>query len=224
MKTSRSILIAAALLASPVAAQAGDRGFYVGFDVGQASVSSDQQALDASLVDAFDQLGLAILNGSSDVGEDSLTYGVIFGYQFLPYLAVEASYIDAGDFEYRARGTVTDGVTSGEGHFALDAGAKGPTVSALGILPFAQNWRVFGRVGVLFADTDYDFKVTIDDSGATSGLSRSSQNFLWGVGFGYAVGDWTSRLEYQQVQDVGDEKITGTADSSRVVYSAIYRF
>ncbi len=224
MKTSRSILLGLALLAASGAARAEDRGFYVGVDIGQANVSSDQRALDASLVYAFNQLGLDIVNGSSDVGEDSLTYGLLVGYQILPYLAVEASYIDAGEFQYRARGTVTDGVTSGDGHFALDAAAKGPTVSVLGILPFANDWRVFGRVGMLFARTSYDYKVTIDDSVGTSGLSRSSENFLWGVGVGYTSGVWTSRIEYQQIQDMGDKDITGQVDSSRVTYSAIYRF
>jgi hypothetical protein len=34
----------------------------------------------------------------------------------------------------------------------------------------------------------------------------------------------TTRLEYQQAQDVGENSILGKADVSRIVLGAIYRF
>lgn len=44
------------------------------------------------------------------------------------------------------------------------------------------------------------------------------------MGLGYRAGQWTTRLEYQQAQDVGENSILGKADVSRIVLGAIYRF
>lgn len=74
------------------------------------------------------------------------------------------------------------------------------------------------------ADADYDAAVTIGTSSASDDISGSSENFLWGVGLGYRAGQWTTRLEYQQAQDVGENSILGKADVSRIVLGAIYRF
>lgn len=222
----RSVILSAAVALSALSnpAIASDRGFYLGFDIGQGSVDSDQRALDRSLVNAFAQLGVAVLSGSSEVSEDALTYGVILGYQFLPYLALEASYIDMGEFEYKARGTLSDGGGTAPGNFSISASGKAPTLSALGILPFADTWSVFGRLGVAFADVDYDVRLTVADQRASLSESDSSQNFLWGAGVGYTAGPWTSRVEYQQIQDLGSDSVTGKGDGSRIVFAAIYKF
>ena len=53
--------------------------------------------------------------------------------------------------------------------------------------------------------------------------SSTSQSFLWGAGLGYTRGRWTSRLDYQQFTDVGDENGLGEVDVDRITFSAIYR-
>lgn len=216
--------VTTALLLTSVSSFAQDRGFYVGADVGQGSVDSDKRGLDNSLVAAFDQFGVTVLDGSSEVSEDGFTWGLILGYQIFPFLAVEASYMDFGKFEYKARGTLTDGVTTTDGAFRLNASGKGPTVSALGILPFANTWSVYGRVGVAFADVDYQAHLTVGNESASLSQSSSSESFLWGVGLGYTSSQWTTRIEYQQINDVGDDDIAGKADASRIVLGAIYHF
>lgn len=220
-------VISAAVLASLVGLSApavADSGFYVGFDLGQGSVDADQGGLDGTLIDAFDSVGLDVLDGTSSVSEDGFSYGLILGYQFLPYLAVEASYVDVGRLEYRARGTVSDGISTAEGRYGMDAEAKGPTLSALGILPFADYWSVYGRLGVFFADVKYEQSLTIDGASGSASDSSSSENLFWGVGAGYTQASWTLRLEYQQYMDLGDEDVAGEADASRITIGAIYSF
>jgi opacity protein-like surface antigen len=221
MRTELSTAILATLLTTPVAAQ--DRGFYFGFDAGQVSVNSDKGGLDQSLIDGFTLAGLTVVDGSSEVSEDSFTWGLTLGYQVIDYFAIEASYFDLGKFEYRASGTATDGDALYEGHAAVDANGSGPALSAIGILPLGA-WRPYLRAGVLFADVDYDARVTIDGVSGSDDVSGSSENFLWGVGVGYTADHWTTRLEYQQAQDVGENSILGKADVSRIVLGAIYRF
>lgn len=223
MRTAISAVLFASLasVASPALA---DRGFYVGFDIGQANLDDDKRGLDNSLIAIADLYGYSVVNATSDVSDTSLTYGLILGYQFLPYLAVEASYMDAGEFEYRARGTLTDGFSSVNGQLGIDASAKGPTLSVLGILPFAGAWNVYGRLGVFFADVDYEISVAAGGLSASDSLSRSSENFLYGVGLGYTAAQWTTRLEYQVATDLGDDDVAGKADGSRFTIGAIYQF
>jgi opacity protein-like surface antigen len=213
--------LALAMTSGAVVAQ--DRGFYWGFDLGQGSVNTNTRGLDQSLIDGFAQAGLTVVDGSSSVSEDGFSWGLTLGYQVIGYLAVEASYIDLGGFEYRARGTATDGIGLVDGRVAIDGRGRGPALSALGMLPLG-NWVPYLRAGVVFADADYDVDVTIGGNSASDEISGSSENFLWGVGVGYRADQWTTRLEYQQAQDVGENNILGKADVSRIVLGAIYRF
>jgi opacity protein-like surface antigen len=223
MNTRLSAVSLAILSMIAVTASAQERGFYVGAELGQSTIDSDKRGLDNSLVAAFDSLGLSVLNATSSVNEDAFTYGLILGYQVLPYLAIEASYIDAGAFEYKARGTVTDGISSVDARLDLDGSAKGPTLSALGILPIGP-WSAYGRIGVFFADVDYDVTLSAGGDSASLEPSSSSENFLWGVGAGYSNGEWTTRIEYQQINDLGDNDVAGKADAARIVLGAVHRF
>lgn len=216
--------VATVALLGASASVAQDTGFYVGADVGQSSIDSNQRGLDSTVVAAFESFGVTVLDGSSEVSEDAFTWGLIVGYRVLPYLAFEASYGDLGSFEYKARGTLSNGVSVTDGRVHIEANGQGPTLSALGILPIRDLWSVYARAGVAFMDVDYDISVTVDDQSASDSLSRSSENFLWGVGAGFTGGHWTTRVEYQQITDVGDNDVIGKADVSRIVLGVIYRF
>lgn len=222
MRTWIAVAGTLAVAVTSGAAAAQDRGFYWGFDLGQGSLDSDKRGLDQSLVDAFAQAGLTVIDGNSTVSEDDFSWGLTLGYQVIDYLAIEASYMDLGEFEYRARGTASDGIGLVDGRVAIDARGRGPALSAIGVLPVG-NWAPYLRAGVIFVDADYDANVTIGGSSASDDISGSSENFLWGVGVGYRAGQWTTRLEYQQAQDVGENSILGKGDVSRIVLGAIYR-
>jgi opacity protein-like surface antigen len=222
MKRILALAVLAALTSTPAVAE--DRGFYWGFDLGQYQHDLDQNGLDSMLVDDLDSLGFSVLSGRSETSEDGFTWGLTLGYQFFRYLAVEAAWVDLGSSEYKASVDATDGVDVVPLDFKTTADSAGATLSALGILPFADSWQVYGRVGMYFAGNDLEVSASSDGVGASGEDSDNTQEFYWGVGGGYTAGQWTTRLEYQQYMDVGDDSTTGEADISRITLGAIYRF
>jgi opacity protein-like surface antigen len=222
MKSRLALLTLAALASSP--ALAAERGFYAGFDLGQASYDLDPRDIDSQIVDAFDSLGLAVLSGSSSTSEDGFTYGITLGYQILPYLAVEASYVDLDDAEYRGSATVTDGVAAADFRTQVTTESSGPALSMLGVLPLPRNWEVYARAGVYFSSTDVTARLSSVDVVSAANDSSNSEEFLWGAGVGYSRDQWTVRLDYQQYTDVGDEDVLGEVNVDRIAFSALYRF
>jgi hypothetical protein len=216
------MLTLAALAASP--SIAAERGFYAGFDLGQASYDLDRRDIDGQIVGAFDALGLNVLSGRSSTSEDGFTYGITLGYQILPYLAVEASYVDLDDAEYRGSATVTDGVTTADFGTQVTTESSGPALSVLGILPLPRNWEVYARAGLYFSNTDVAARLSSGDVSSLGNDSSSSEEFLWGAGVGYSRNQWTVRLDYQQYTDVGDEDVLGETNIDRIAFSALYRF
>ena len=211
----------ALLVAAP--ANAADSGFYAGVDFGQYSHDLDANGLSSQVGDALGDLGLTVSNTSSDTSEDGFTYGVLVGYQVLPYLAVEAAYVDLGDAEFKSSATVSDGVTSAEMRAQVTTESSGPALAALGILPFMKGWEVHARAGVYFSSNDATARLTIDGIEQAASESANSTEFMWGAGIGYTRGKYTGRLDYQQYTDVGDSS-TGEASIDRLSFVAIARF
>lgn len=223
MKRTIALLGLAALVSTP--AVAADRGFYFGLDAGQYAYDLDQRGIDRMIEGSLADVGLTVLDGQSSTSEDGFTYGIIFGYQILPYLAAEAAYVDLGDAEYRGNSQVSDGTTNAGMNSQLTAESSGATVSVLGILPvFASGWEVYGRAGVYFASNDVAARISIDGISEQASDSSNSTEFLWGVGAGYTRGDWTVRLDFQQFTDVGDSDTTGDVSVNRIVLGAVYRY
>jgi opacity protein-like surface antigen len=223
MKRTIALLGLAALVSTP--AVAAERGFYVGLDAGQYSYDLDQRGIDRLVVGTIEDVGLDVVDGSSDTSEDGFTYGIILGYQILPYLAVEAAYVDLGEAEYRGNGVVSDSTTTAALNAQITAESSGPTLSVLGVLPvFDSGWDVYGRAGVYFAGNDAAAAISIDGVSEQASDSSNSTEFLWGVGAGYTRGDWTLRLDFQQFTDVGDSDTTGDVNVNRIVLGAVYRY
>jgi len=222
MKKILALAALAALSTTPAVAQ--DRGFYWGFDAGQYQYNLDQNGIDTSLVDGLESEGFDVLSGRSQTSEDGFTWGLTLGYQFFRYLAVEAAWVDLGSAEYKASLELADDGLVLPIDTKITTDSAGATLSALGILPFAGNWQVFGRAGMYFAGNDLDVTVSSGDLGTSGEDSDNTQEFYWGVGGGYTAGQWTTRLEYQQYMDVGDDSTTGETDISRITLGAIYRF
>jgi len=221
MKRILAVVGLAALAAAP--AQAVDQGFYAGFDFGQYSYDLDTGGVAQQISDQLAGLGLATSNVRTDTSEDGFTYGVVVGYQVRPYLAVEAAYVDLGSAEYKFNATVSDGTTSSELRSQLTTDSSGPTLSALGILPFGKGWELYGRVGVYFASNEAALRLSADGIEESVSDDSSSQELLWGGGLGYTRGKYSVRLDYQQFTDVGDDS-TGEASIDRLAVGAIFRF
>jgi len=222
MKRMIALVGLAALVSTP--AVAAERGFYFGLDAGQYTYDLDQRGIDRLVVGALEDIGLDVLDGRSETSEDGFTYGIILGYQILPYLAVEAAYVDLGDFEYKGSVLVSDGINTADLNAQLTGESSGPTLSALGILPLVSGWEVYGRAGVYFGGNDAEVRFNADGISESASDSSNSTEFLWGVGAGYTRGDWTVRLDFQQFTDVGDSDTTGDVNVNRIALGAVYRY
>jgi outer membrane protein OmpA-like peptidoglycan-associated protein/opacity protein-like surface antigen len=231
MKRLFAVLGLGSLVATPAMAGDGgswghlwdDSGMYFGADVGQYTWDLDHKSLDRDVVNTLGDFGLSVVDGGSELSDDGFTWGLILGYQLFPFLAFEAAYVDLGSVEYKANATVTDGVSTGQFGTRMDVESQGAAVSGLAILPFAKHWRVFGRAGAYFGSNDSTARASLDGVEASDSGSNNSTSFLWGAGLGYARDRWTTRLEYQQYTDVGEDRGFSGVDVDRIVLSAVYR-
>lgn len=220
MQRSFAVVGLAMLVAVP--AVAAERGFYAGLDAGQYAYDLDTNGAARQITDGLAGLGLTASNPRSDTSEDGFTYGVVIGYQLLPYLAFEAAYVDLGDAEYKYGATVSDGTTSADVSASATIDSAGPTLSALGILPFGKGWEAYGRVGGYYGSNDTELRVTVDGIERSASDDPSSTSFVWGGGIGYTRQLHTVRLDYQRFTDVGDDDAEGDVD--RIALVAIKRF
>jgi OOP family OmpA-OmpF porin len=222
---SKALLLVSLGLATGAAVADDGRGFYVGFGAGAARWDVDQDEVDSMVVGAFESLGLTMVSGNSKLSESDASLGVIVGFRFLPYLAVEGEYLTLGTADYEARGDVTDGVVTLPVKATLETDSKGVAVSALGIWPITERWDVYGRIGMMHADTSARARISSDGVGSSASDSETSEEVLYGVGATLkASSQWDVRLDYQRFQDVGDEEVTGESSVDRLSVQWIYKF
>jgi opacity protein-like surface antigen len=217
MKLSRAWVLAALGLVSGTAAAADDRGFYVGFGAGIALADVEQSEFDGLLMDVVGSAGLEVLDRTSKVSDSDASLGLLVGYRFLPWLAVEAEWLTLGKVDYEAHVDVTDGAVVMPLKTTIVTDAKGVAFSALGLWPVSPQWDLYGRAGVLLADTSASVRFTSEGVSNTLSDSQSAQEALFGVGAGWKVSPtWTVRFDYQRFLDVGDEDLLGEASIDRL--------
>lgn len=225
MKLSRVMVLAALGLVGGVASADDNRGLYVGFGAGVALADVDQGEMDDLVFGTIESVGLDILDSSSTLSDSDASLGLLVGYRFLPWLAAEAEWLTLGTTGYEAHAEVTDGVVVAPLKATLDTDSKGVALSALGLWPVSQQWDLYGRVGVLLADTSASIRLSSEDLRGTASDSKSSQEILFGIGAGWkATPAWTVRFDYQHFQDVGDEDVTGEASVDRLSVQWLYTF
>ena len=218
MKRNHLILLSTAValgLGLPAAAYAGDSGFYVGALVGRSSYDIPSADVATGTIDLTPINGgpvTSVTVTSSTLDKNDTAFGVTVGYQFMKYVAVEASYLNLGKAKLSAAGTYTQAGTGQQpftagGEFKSDGGAA----TVVGILPFGQGWSVEARLGGYFETTKYTVTGS-DATGSVSGSeSKTNSHLLAGAGVGYAFNDnWSVHVDYLYIDKVGDKNIYQT--------------
>ena len=167
--------VASVLAASPAFA-AEDAGFYVGAGLGNMSLDSD-----------------SIYNGRDFDGSDT-GFKVFAGYKFMPWLALEAEYLDGGEPEDVFRSEAFP-----DERLKVTAGVSGFVGSAVGILPIGESFDVFAKAGFIYWDGDGSAKIR-DDQGTLEKVSYGNDgtDFAWAVGgTWYIMENLGLRAEYQ---------------------------
>ena len=145
-KTALAALLAPALVAGT--ANAAEPGFYVGASGGQTTLKVDDFNIDDS---------------------DTAWKGYV-GYNFLPWLGVEAGYVDLGGASDSSLGTNVDlDVTAWQGFL-------------VGMVPM-------GPVDLFVKAGGASIKAEID-AGAFGNADDSDEYFAYGAGLAYNMGHW----------------------------------
>ena len=138
---------------------------------------------------------------SIEIDDVDAGFSATVGYRINRYLAAELSYIDFGEYQMIERYTILPDIR-------YEIGVSGPSVGVLGTLPLGEQWEVFLRGGVLFADQEVSLK------SASSGFDRdfNDEVFMAGAGVQWSFAPrWAARLEYQRTDDM---KYGNTGESS----------
>jgi len=186
-------LAASATFAGPVLAQ--DTGFYIGGALGQAQIDLD-------------------CTGATSCDDKDSSWKIFGGYQFNKNFALEFGYGNLGEASLSGP-TPPLGTTSVKFESTLFE------LVAVGSLPLADRFSIYGKIGLYRADTDADVSNSV--LGSTT-ESDSNSDLTFGVGVRY---DFTRNLgvraEWQRYSDVtaGD---FGESDIDVISVGIIWRF
>ncbi len=170
--------IAAAFVAMPASAQ-----WYAGVGVGSSSASG----VDGPITGAGIPAGTRLTGGDSS----KAVYKLYGGYQITPNWGVEAQYPDLGNRDIVAR--TAAGVPIVAGTLKLSQ----YSIAGTGTLPLAQNFSLFGKLGV----SKNRGKVNL--VGQSSSGNKTS--LLAGVGVAYNITPALAvRLEYEDFGKTGE--------------------
>lgn len=197
MKSSIAIATLIALAGSPALAQNDrsnpDIGFYIGGGLGQSM-------LDYATLDTLEERGAAI-------DDRDIAYKVYSGYHFTPYFAVEASFVDFGEFS----ADHADG--------DLELGIDGFGAALLGKLPI-DRVSLYAKLGMIAWEASLDHNQP-DRRGSMSAKSyaESGTSPFYGAGVEYAADSLLLRGEYERY-DIGnsDEDLTTDLVSASIGY------
>lgn len=153
------------------------------------------------------------VSGSTSVDDNDTGYGLRLGYRFHPNFAVEGGYTDLGRFDYN---TALTGGGNATGRLKADAW----DLSAVGIVPFANNFSGYGKVGVARTRAERE-----SNTAGISGATERGTHPTAGLGVAY---DFTKQLaataEWNRYFKVGDQATTGRGDIDLYSVGLKYKF
>jgi opacity protein-like surface antigen len=124
-----------AIVALSTSALSADNRFYVAIDAG------------TTRGDGTFTGGSATNFVTEERSDSSETFRARVGYQFWRYMAVEAGYIDMGDFAYRLNPANCPPAVPTNCDFTAQLSASGLLASAVFILPVGERWSLKARSG-----------------------------------------------------------------------------
>lgn len=176
----------ATLVASPAFAQSYQynpaEGPYLGAGLGYSQLDNDT-------LDWLSDLG-------ANTDDSDTAYQLFAGYQFNPHFAVEAGYVEFGDFS--ANAAMPDYSAKAE------VSAEGFTAALVGKLPIQNGFSVHGKLGMIAWNGDYKES---DSDGWSYSESTDGSDPFYGIGAEYVVNQVMMRAEYERydLSDSGDD-------------------
>jgi uncharacterized delta-60 repeat protein len=195
----RAVALASVLLGGVVLtpmSHAADNGVYVGAGGGTSEVSVGPGQVEQRLEDATGQSVTDI-----DLDETSTSYNVRVGYQWNPFVAVEAGYYDFGTLEAEVSAQVLDPEDfARQLAKSFPSNLHGPTLMAVVSWPYNNKLAAQLGLGAIAWSTDVDAKLVTGGTG-TYHASDSGTEFVWSGRFLYRPTERVDlSLEYTQVE------------------------
>jgi opacity protein-like surface antigen len=210
-------LLLVALMSFTHRTLAADAGFYVAAGAGKPWQHVDGSGVRVGL--AFEPPTL-VRPTSVDVGDSNIVWNAALGYRVNRYFAAEVAYLHYGSTDV----TETYNLSLGGGipsfiftrTYSLQI--EGPTLSVLGRLPIGQQFALFARGGVFFADEKVTERDPIGDS-----ITLGKKVWLASAGAEWSFApSWALRLEYAQSDRMSGDSIAGRADVRHLALDALY--
>lgn len=180
-------LLLGAIIAASLApaANAADAGFYAGVSAGYSKVDFDVAAYNSALTNAG-AVGVSTNSDDSDTG-----FKVFAGYQFNPYLGIEAGYTDSGEVSLNS--TFVGGAAT------IKAEGTGWQGSVVGTLPISNSISAFGKVGFFAWDLDATIAATGPGGTASGSASTDGTDHVLGAGLNWKLNNTTGiRAEWER--------------------------
>jgi len=167
-KVLTGLCVAATMATVSGAALAADSGFYLLGAVGQTTSDNNKADLDSALT------SVGAVGFSSSYSKPTV-YKLQVGYQINENFAAEGGYVGSNNATYTASGGNLAGPIS------ASASVSGWNLTAVGILPIANQFSLLGKLGV--ADIRSGGSVT--GPGGTASASGSKTDLTYGLGAQY---------------------------------------
>jgi hypothetical protein len=203
-------------------------GPYAGALIGYSDYSGDQSENEQNLIDILDNTGNPYQNLSASTENTDIGYQALFGYRFLRYFAAELGLAQFGEIKSTASSEMDFGDGQGfvPASVSLTFAAGGPMISAIGVLPVGEKIEFFGRLGYLFTSSERELSSRVDGQSGTFGSAKGdSQDVVYGIGMSWNINQvYAIRLEFQQLDQLGQENRTGAEDVTVMGAGFIVRF
>lgn len=200
------------LYAQATAQATDDKGWYGGVAVGGARNKFET-----------DTLAIVGSTASSMAKDDTAgAFALAIGYDFSRNWAIEAGYLDYGNFS--ARRASTAGAV-GTANATIDTNAW--TLQGIGKFPLENQFYLFGKAGLAQTRTESNISTTGGvalAAGPSTNPKRSKAGFVFGAGIGYDFSRSIGlRLDYTRLSDVGNKE-TGKGDIDTWTAGLKFRF
>lgn len=208
-RTCLATVISAVSLLASGAALAADDGFYIGLGIGYARPDFDTGGLKAAA-------GAAVTAVSSDSSSFGFTeYG---GYRFNQNFAVQASFTDLGKYDFTA---TRPAATPATGKVTIN----GFGLAAVGTIPLANDFSVFGKVGAFFSTLNASTSINLFGAGTTTGNKERKVVPNIGIGLDYNItNNIVLRGEVERFQGMGTNSRTIRTDLNLFSAGVYYKF
>lgn len=196
---------------------ADDSGWYGGGNIGSTTRAEIDDPRIAAELKAKGFTMTSILDDNRGNG-----YKLFGGYRINKHLALEGGYFNLGKFGFRAN-AVTAAIPAVPGTLTGNIRIQGVNFDVVGILPMTEQFSVFGRLGMNYAQSRDSFTSTGSVSVINTTPGKSELNYKYGAGLEYSFTpaiDMRLEAERYRVNDAVGNK--GNIDMFSL--GLIYRF